>query len=189
MLNAERSAPDEGSQLLILRVTAADGDRCAALLRQMQRQAAGASGYQSCDVIALPAGPGPEFLVLARFASNDRLAAWQRTPAFLTTMADVAALNGATLAVQDPDPTGIWGVPAGSPPIPARPPRLWKRWLISLLAVYPALILLVHLLAPLTRPLPPSLGLLIVALVLTGLTTAWILPALNRWLQPWLHRH
>ena len=41
---------------------------------------------------------------------------------------------------------------------------------------------------PVTSLLPQALGLFIVAFILTGLTTAFIVPWLTRTLSDWLHR-
>ena len=59
---------------------------------------------------------------------------------------------------------------------------------MSMLAVYPALIVLVYLLQPITSRLPLPLELLIVVLILTGLTTAYIVPWLTRQMHGWLMR-
>lgn len=61
-----------------------------------------------------------------------------------------------------------------------RPVPFHKRWLIAFLAVFPALVLLVYGLDPLIGGLPRPVSLLVVALALTGINTAWTLP--------WLHR-
>lgn len=65
-------------------------------------------------------------------------------------------------------------------------PRFWKRWVVSMLAVYPALILLVLATRPFTQNMPLAASLFIVALLLTGLNTGLILPFLNRRLGHWL---
>ena len=48
-------------------------------------------------------------------------------------------------------------------------PKFWKRWVVSMLAVYPALILLVVVTRPFTEGMPAAASLFIVALLLTGL--------------------
>ncbi|MBU1315808.1 MAG: hypothetical protein KJ947_21195 [Alphaproteobacteria bacterium] len=65
-------------------------------------------------------------------------------------------------------------------------PKFWKRWVVSMLAVYPALILLVVVTRPFTEGMPAAASLFIVALLLTGLNTGLILPFLNRCLASWL---
>ncbi len=65
-------------------------------------------------------------------------------------------------------------------------PKFWKRWAVSMLAVYPALILLVVATRPFTEGMPMAVSLFIVALLLTGINTGVILPFLNRRLGRWL---
>ena len=55
-----------------------------------------------------------------------------------------------------------------------------------MLAVYPALILLVVATRPFTEGMPMPVSLFIVAILLTGINTGLILPFLNRRLAPWL---
>lgn len=74
-----------------------------------------------------------------------------------------------------------------SPPaVPPQQPKFWKRWAVSMLAVYPALIVLVLATRPFTQGMPMGVSLFIVALLLTGLNTGLILPFLNRKLGRWL---
>lgn len=72
------------------------------------------------------------------------------------------------------------------PPPKPQQPKFWKRWVVSMLAVYPALILIVLVTRPFTQSMPMAVSLFIVALLLTGLNTGLILPCLNRKLGRWL---
>jgi hypothetical protein len=65
-------------------------------------------------------------------------------------------------------------------------PLFWKRWILSMIAVYPALILLVYLTRPLTAGMHDAAALFIVAFLLTGLSTGLIMPFLHRRLGHWL---
>ena len=56
-----------------------------------------------------------------------------------------------------------------------------------MLAVYPALVLLVTALEPVTRLVPQPIALFIVAFILTGFTTPFIVPWLSRRMQNWLN--
>jgi len=64
----------------------------------------------------------------------------------------------------------------------------WKRWALSMMAVYPTLIVLFYLLRSVTADLPIPASLFLVAFILTGLNTRYILPFLSRRLQGWLTR-
>ncbi|AJE47685.1 hypothetical protein [Celeribacter indicus] len=65
-------------------------------------------------------------------------------------------------------------------------PPFWKRWLVSMIAVYPALIVIFYMLRPVAANLPTPLSLFLVAFFLTGLNARYILPFLNRRLPRWL---
>lgn len=65
-------------------------------------------------------------------------------------------------------------------------PRFWKRWVVSMLAVYPLLIVLALATRPFTEGMHMAVSLFIVALLLTGLNTGLVLPFLNRRLGRWL---
>lgn len=71
----------------------------------------------------------------------------------------------------------------------ARPksPAFWKRWTVSMIAVYPPLVVLVFIAQSVLEGMPQLATLFIIAFCLTGLSTGLILPFLNRRLQNWLH--
>lgn len=66
-------------------------------------------------------------------------------------------------------------------------PAFWKRWLISMVAVYPPLVVLVFAFRALFRDIPTLLSLFLIAACLTALITGLILPALHRRLGAWLN--
>ena len=67
-------------------------------------------------------------------------------------------------------------------------PIFWKRWTVSMLAVYPPLVCLVLASQFVLGDVPLLISLFIIAFCLTGLSTGFILPFLNRQLHGWLHR-
>jgi antibiotic biosynthesis monooxygenase (ABM) superfamily enzyme len=66
-------------------------------------------------------------------------------------------------------------------------PAFWKRWLISMVAVYPPLVVLVFAFRALFYDMPTLLSLFLIAASLTALTTGLILPLLHRRLGGWLN--
>lgn len=67
-------------------------------------------------------------------------------------------------------------------------PVFWKRWAVSMLAVYPPLVCLVFVSKYVLEGAPMMVSLFIIAFCLTGLSTGLILPFLNRRLKEWLHQ-
>ena len=129
----------------------------------------------------------PDHRLRNRFDSSDAVEAWRASPERQALLGEIEAMAITDISRQQMAGSSIWFEPIGVFPNPPAPPRLWKRWLVSILAVYPALVLLVALMAPVTDRLPQPLGLLVVVMVLTGLTTAFIVPWLTHRLHRWLH--
>ncbi len=174
------------SQFFALRVRTADGNRCASFLEELNTRLVAFEGFVSLDVIRREGGLGTDFYVIARFVSGEALARWKSDPERQAVLAEVEALSIADISRQQAAGANIWFEPVVSLPSAPRPPALWKRWVTSMIAVYPALLVLVALLNPVTSKLPEPLGLFLIAVILTGLTTAFIVPWLTRHLHFWL---
>ncbi len=188
LMKAEALDGKPGRLLVALRVRHADADKCAAKLSLMNSRLEQAEGFLSLDVIRRDGGLGTDFYVLARFDGMEALEKWRDSPERLSLLGDIERMAIADVSRQYAAGANIWFEPVVSLPSTPKPPALWKRWLTSMLAVYPALIVLVTLLRPVTRQLPEALGLFVVATILTGLTTAFIVPFLTRRLGAWLTR-
>ena len=68
---------------------------------------------------------------------------------------------------------------------PSLPP-FWKRITLSVIAVYPVLMILSALSAPIIKGLPQFLQVLIIVTLLSALLTWPIMPWLSKILRPWL---
>ena len=145
-----------------------------------------ADGFRGLDVIRRDGGLGADFFVLVRFDDMASLESWKASSERKALLGEIETLAIEDVSRQQAAGSNIWFEPIGTLPSTPAPPPLWKRWATSMLAVYPALVMLVWAFKPVTRQLPEALGLFIVAGILTGLTTAFIVPYLSRLLQPWL---
>lgn len=176
------------SLLFALRTTHADADTCVARIETLNARLAGEDGLVSLDVIRRNGGLGTDFYIIARFTSAETRDAWRASPDRRAYFEDIEALSIADISRQRAEGATVWFEPIESMPSPGKPPPLWKRWLLSFVAVYPPLVVLVAALSPMTEGLPVALRLLLVAAILTGLTTAVFIPWLNRALAGWLQR-
>lgn len=176
------------SLLVALRVSHADAETCAAKLSELRRRMARMTGYSSADVVRRNGGLGTDFYVIARFIDQKALNRWLSSPERKGLLGEVEDMAIADISREQAAGSNVWFEPIVSMPSAPKPPLLWKRWLLSFVAVYPALIILVNLMRPLTELMPEAVGLFAVALVLTGLTTAFIVPRLTKALQGWLGR-
>jgi len=66
-------------------------------------------------------------------------------------------------------------------------PAFWKRWAISMLGVYPPLVVLVLATQSMLQGFPIIASLFVIAVCLTGLTTGVILPFLHHRFHRWLN--
>lgn len=172
--------------LLSLRVARKDAVRCVDLFARMRDETVSDARLVSWDIIRRDCSLGTDVFVMLRFTSRLSMTAWQRDPAQRALLAEIEALALSEIEVQEArGRNGCFELVTTRHGQPRVPP-LWKRWTISMMAVYPALVILVLLLEPVTNRLPAALGLFMVALVLTGLNTAFILPWLNKRLRTWL---
>lgn len=188
MANANLLHSTESRMLVVLRVGARNAEACAANLKELSHVMAEAAGFCGLDVIRRYCGLGTDFIIVARFENADALKAWKSSDMRRRLLADIEAMAINDISRQEVAGSSIWFEPIeklpGSPPIPL----FWKRWAISMLAVYPPLVLLVWALQPITSRMPSAVGLFLIAGVLTGLTTAFIVPWMTRVMQSWLLR-
>ncbi|WP_454197434.1 hypothetical protein [Nocardia sp. Marseille-Q1738] len=67
-------------------------------------------------------------------------------------------------------------------------PAKWKIWLLTVVGLYPLLILLVTVTAPLLEPLPPSLRLAVIVPIAVAAMVWIVMPFLTRRFAGWLGR-
>lgn len=178
----------ETKTLVALQVSRADAEVCAEKLLEIDRCLKKVDGFRGVDVIRRDDGVQVDFYILTRFRDPAALRAGETLSEMTSILTEVEAFALTNVSRQKAVGATIWFAPIGTVSIKPILPPLWKRWVTSLLAVYPALVVLVCGLKPLTKSLPETLGLFLVAAVLTGLTTAFIAPYLTRALYPWLTR-
>tara|TARA_Y100000310_G_C20634066_1_gene790244 strand:- start:889 stop:1473 length:585 start_codon:yes stop_codon:yes gene_type:complete len=186
LLDAGHNTDHSASYLVSLRINYSDVDRFASHLAKLNLLLEDHDGFESIDIVRRDDGQGIDIFCIARFRSKDDLEAWKLSPDRKTVLDPIETLSVLDVARQQAYGSNIWFEPVVNLPIPPKPPRLWKRWIVSLVAVYPALIVLIYLLKPITSKVPEPIGLLLVATILTGITTALIAPWLTKKLQKWL---
>lgn len=178
---------DQPSSLFVaLQVRKADAVQCAETLSKLNERLKTADGFRDLDVIRRDDGRIVDFYIVARFRNEEALDRWRSDPERRALLDDVQSLALNEIGRQEATGSTVWFEPIVSKPGAPTPPPLWKRWTLSMVAVYPPLVFLVTLLEPLTEHLPQPVSLFIVAVVLTGLTTAYLIPWLTRRLQRWL---
>lgn len=188
-LDAEFISSNSTSYFVSLRIRHEDADEYSYRSKQLIDRIIKSSGFESVDVIRREGGLGVDFYMLARFNSQENLENWKNSPEHSITLGPIEELAIADISRQQASGSNILFEPVKGLPTTPKPPLFWKRWVMSLLAVYPALVILINLLQPITSTLPEPVGVLVVATILTGLTTSLIVPWLSKFLQTWLARH
>lgn len=181
MLNAA-----EGSYLVALRVAHHNAGRCAEVLTEANRRLSQFDGFKTMDIVRREGPLGVDFYIIARFRNLETLEKWKSSDERRELSEVIESLSIADVYRQQVAEPNIWFEPIIEMPTTPQLPPFWKRWATNMLAVYPALVLLIYLLKPVTELVPDELGFFIIALILTGLTTAFIGPFLASKLHRWL---
>ena len=179
--------PAPATMLFSMRVAAADAAAAADEMRALNALMREQAGFRHLDVLRRDEAAGVEFCLLVHFDSEAALTAWKSAPARRAAIARIERHAIGDVRRQEALGNDPWFQPLPAGP-GARPPSVpfWKRWVLSILAVYPGLALLLLVADPLLSGVPWALRLFVVVAVMTGLMAAWIVPALTRLLQGWL---
>ena len=121
---------------------------------------------------------------MSRWFDEAAASLWRQDKIIREKLSQIEAITGGTVQVVQATGLGMWvDHPEGLAP---NLPPAWKRVVMSVVAVYPMLMLLMGLSAPITGGLPQFLQVLIMVIVLSALLTWPITPWLSMVLRPWL---
>jgi hypothetical protein len=142
-------------------------------------------GHLGASVLHEPGSPW--YHVVYKFTDRDRFRAWAESEERSRWLGRVEPLT------EDQDhqlqqTTGLetWFDLPGQDAAPRRPPPRWKMWLVSLVAVYPLVVLFQWVLAPRVEGWPLAAKAAVFPLVLLTLMTFGVMPLVTRALRPWL---
>jgi antibiotic biosynthesis monooxygenase (ABM) superfamily enzyme len=144
-------------------------------------------GHLATDVMR-PASHAPDggpWRIVVRFATEDDLRRWLNSPTAARWRATAEALTRAAPHVERVNGLEAWFALPNRTAV-APPPR-WKTAITSALGIYPLLLVMPRLLAPVTRALPPWLASLATVVVMSPLITWVVMPAITRLFRPWLY--
>jgi antibiotic biosynthesis monooxygenase (ABM) superfamily enzyme len=141
-------------------------------------------GFIGTESFDAPGGAEPEFIVVVRFDSRPHLDAWLRSPEHRAYMREVGRyVERFSLRRVG---SGFEGWFDHSPN--TAPPVRWRQALLILSALFPVIMIMRHLLAPLFARMPmPSAFLILLALdllVLTYVVMPHYSPRMDFWLRP-----
>jgi antibiotic biosynthesis monooxygenase (ABM) superfamily enzyme len=126
----------------------------------------------------------PSYTVVYSFTDRPSLQAWLESSERQTLVARADGL--AERHSRLPSLTGLetWFALPHRPTI--KPPPRWKMWLISLLAIYPLVVVFQAALVPKIKAWPLLVRSAVLPLTLLTLMTFVVMPMVTRLVQPWL---
>jgi uncharacterized protein len=141
-------------------------------------------GHLGASVLDAPGSR--EYHILFSFADRRSLRAWLDSEERRRWLARVGELLEADRGLQQLTGLETWfKLPGANVPTMKPPPR-WKMWLVSLIAVYPMVLVFQALVVPRMARLPLPLRALVFPLVLLTLMTFVVMPMVTRALRRWL---
>jgi antibiotic biosynthesis monooxygenase (ABM) superfamily enzyme len=154
------------------------------LARQMVDASKAFPGHLAATV--LHEQDSPDYTVLYSFTDRSALQAWLDSDdrRQLLRVADELAEQHLRL----PPLTGLETWFALPHRATIKPPPRWKMWLVSLLAIYPLVVIFQATIVPTIKPWPLLVRSAVLPLTLLTLMTFLVMPVVTRVVQPWLSR-
>jgi len=145
-------------------------------------------GFLSVDTVRYNRPHQIEYSVLSRWADEKAAQQWRKNKSVQEKLAQIEAITGGAADIVEASGIGLWfdHAEGAEPSLQPSLPPIWKRIALSVIGVYPMLILLLEVTAPIIGSLPQLLQVFIIVVVLSALLTWPIMPWLSRLLQPWL---
>ena len=172
------------SAVVVQRVPAAAVEGFLEWQRDADRAAEGFAGYCGTDVFPPADGRGGEWVVLIHFEDEESLARWLESPERARRVEELRAKVGDFDLKTLRGGFGAWFV-GQDRPRPAAPAS-WKMAMTVLLGLFPTVMLLTILVGPLTSPLGLAASMLIGNALSVSILQWVVMPALTKWLDPWL---
>ncbi len=165
-------------------VPLAGKDRYEALVEELHQLFQAQDGFLSVDIVRHNRPHQAEYTVLSRWSDEAAASQWRQDKVIREKLLQIETITGGTAQVVQATGLGMW-VDHAEGRAPTLPPA-WKRVAVSVAAVYPMLLLLMALSAPIIGGVPQFLQVLIIVVVLSALLTWPIMPWLSKVLRPWL---
>ena len=159
-----------------------------AVLRGMLGDAARFDGYQGSEVIRPAPGSDLRYRIAIKFASENDMSVWERSPLRRDWLERLVALSPDEPAVRVLTGLETWfTLPAGMP-AETRLPSPMRMSVVTWLALFPLLTLLAWLLGPWMADWPLPARTFIMTALLVPLMTYVVMPRMTRLLASWLFR-
>jgi len=143
-------------------------------------------GFISVDMIRPTDLSILEYITLVKFDSYENLMVWKESPITAKCVEKLPDLIITALEAQEATGLQLWfDRPIAH--LKSKEPPFWKQAVVGVICVYPLIIFLNWVLAPVTGWLPGEIVLLISVIILSGLLTYPVMPWVTRLLRSWLY--
>lgn len=139
-------------------------------------------GHLGVNVIRPPNAATGDYVLIFRFDTYAHLRAWEESPVRAEWSARAEQFTVGKLHIRRVTGLEYWFDAPGQ----TQPPPRHKMVLVTVLGIYPLLILLVPTLRSLLQGLPELIAALVSVLILVCLMTYAVMPLLTRLLSSWL---
>ncbi|USG62262.1 hypothetical protein NBZ79_04630 [Sneathiella marina] len=141
--------------------------------------------FQTVDVVRHIAPEQTEYTVILRFSAVVNFTEVWKSPQIVLKLKEIEKLTGEPPKYAEAAGLELW-VDHDATGKMVIPPY-WKRVVLSIIGVYPMLLLLLGLGAPIIGGLPKPVQTLITVVILSSLLAWPIMPLLGKALRPWLY--
>jgi len=143
-------------------------------------------GYLGMDVIRPGNRIHPEYVVILRFAGYDQLKQWEESPVRREWVEKSADMTVGEVTIQRRQGADIWFTsPEQGSAVPR--PAWYKMTVLTIAGIYPVLVIISNLLAPLLSGLHPLLSSFINVTFIAPIVTHAVMPLLTRTFHSWLY--
>jgi antibiotic biosynthesis monooxygenase (ABM) superfamily enzyme len=129
-----------------------------------------------------------DFHIIEQFVNREALQRWLDSDARASWHLKVSDIADARTAVQQRTGLETWFHVPGHAEETIKPPPRWKQWLVSLIAVYPLVLLFQAFVVPRLADWPIWAKAAMFPLIILTLMTYVVMPVVTRLLRGWLYK-
>ena len=152
----------------------------------MHQVVGGFEGYLGTDIIRPRPQSYPEFVIVVRFDRYEHLKAFMESTEREEWLKKSEEMTVGQMHVQEAQGFTPWFILPDAPARLVTPPK-YKMALLTILALYPSLLVLNTILSYLFHGWPRPLLIFINVLILVPIMTYYIMPLITRLFQSWLY--
>jgi len=154
------------------------------LSSQMTKRAASFPGYLGATMFRPSSPEDPEYRIVFKFQDRDSLRKWEESEERTELLEQIEALLVQPSERETTSGIVTWFTLPGQNPV--QPPPKWKMTVVSWLALYPAVTVVLALFGDLLAQIPLLIRTMLVTMVVMGLMSYVLMPRMTRWFSFWL---